>query len=133
MDKVRSRMLASRVAGTLFSLVQSALEAKVGMAYTGVLSAAATALGQDSDSENEDEQEQKTGRIQRYASRCLLFVGDPDAKQRLLLWLAVGEPIMVIHYRFSIGTHGIRTRRTNALCWNFAPGLRNIAIPSLRR
>ena len=83
-----------------FSLVQSALEAKVRMAYAEVLSAAATVWDQDSDSENEDEHEQKQGRLQRSGKRCLLFVGDPDAKERLLLWLAVGEPIMVIHYRF---------------------------------
>ena len=44
-----------------FFLVQSALEAKVGMAYAEVLSAAATVLGQDSDPENEDKHEQNTG------------------------------------------------------------------------
>ena len=70
------------------------------MAYAEVMGSAGTVWDQDSDSENEDENEQKKWPFQRYGKRCLLFVGDPDAKQRLLLWLAVGEPIMVIHYRF---------------------------------
>ena len=83
-----------------FSLVQSALEAKVGMTYADVLHAAATVMDQDSDSENEDGGHKYKGRLQKYGKRSLLFVGDPDSKQHLLLWLAVGEPIMVIHYRF---------------------------------
>ena len=97
-----------------FSLVQLAIEVKVRMKYAEVAHAAAQAGG-DSGSEYGSEEEGSKGRMTKYGKRALLFVGDPEARNNLLLWLAVGGPIRVMHYRFSTGTHGIRIRWTNAL------------------
>ena len=84
-----------------FSLIQKALEAQVCTTYAELSGAGSTVLDQGSGPEQEDGAENnKKGRIKRYGTRCLAFAGAPDSKQRLLLWLAVGGPIMTIHYRF---------------------------------
>ena len=78
-----------------FALVRVALEAKVRVTY-----AALTASGQvfDEDEAAEDEQNFR-GRMMRYGKRSLAFVGDDVTRKLMLVWVVVGQVIMIIHYR----------------------------------
>ena len=61
------------------------------------------ASGQDVDEPAQDDEdpegENKKQRTMRFTKRSLAFVGDVVAKWLLLIWVAVGQSIMKVHYR----------------------------------
>jgi hypothetical protein len=75
-----------------FSLIKSALEAKVKMTYEDL-----TASGQVQDEDPTAEEDYK-GRIMRFGKRSLAFVGDPRTRMLQLVWTSLGQAIMAIHY-----------------------------------
>ena len=76
----------------------------------------------------------KNGRILRCGKHCVAFVGAPDSKQRLPLWLAVGGPIMTMHYRFlhryTWYSHSEEQSPVMEFCHG-SPDHRNPAVPTL--
>ena len=81
-----------------FSSVMAALESKAQITYEVL-----TASGQDVDEPAQDDEdpegENKKQRTMRFTKRSLAFVGDVVAKWLLLIWVAVGQSIMKVHYR----------------------------------
>ena len=85
-----------------FSLVKNSLEHKVKTTYEDL-----AALGQDElahvlggEDQAQENQETYKGAMMRFGKRCLAFVGAPDTKIHLLIWMVVGQVVMAIHYRF---------------------------------
>ena len=112
-----------------FSVAQWALEALCACTYEDL-----TALGQEEEVEEAPDGNEPTlgaqlsykGAMKRFGKRCLAFVGNKDARVLMLVWQAVGERLMVVHYRFSSIVLGTRTARQTGRglrCLTFAPAL----------
>ena len=89
-----------------FSLIKRSLERKVRTTYEDL-----AALGQDQlaavlaapqpsgEDQAQENQETYKGAMMRFGKRCLAFVGAPDSKLHLLVWMVVGHVVLEIHYR----------------------------------
>ena len=83
---------------SFFSLVRDALEHKAGTTYGAVI-ASSEIQQEDEPQDAEDATFRKQGDGLRYGKKCLAFLGAPDTFWRMLLWSAVGQIIMIVHYR----------------------------------
>ena len=99
--KVDPAMCQATIMAVFFRVVTMALEWKVNMSY-GDLAAMApgVAEGQDEEDPVQGDQENWKGQLKRFGKRCLMFIGDPETKTRLLVWTVIGEPLMILHYKF---------------------------------
>ena len=83
-----------------FGLVKSVLEVIVSVTYEALSAMAPAAFGQFvGEDVVEESPDDFKGRARRYGRRCLAFIGDPETRWLLLTWTAVGQIIMIIHYR----------------------------------
>ena len=83
-----------------FGLVKSVLEVIVSVTYEALTAMTPAAFGQFVEEDVvEESPDDFKGRARRYGRRCLAFIGDPDTRWLLLTWTAVGQIIMIVHYR----------------------------------
>ena len=83
-----------------FGLVKSVLEVIVSVTYEALTAMTPAAFGQFVETDVvEESPDDFKGRARRYGRRCLAFIGDPDTRWLSLTWTAVGQIIMIIHYR----------------------------------
>ena len=80
-------------------MVQTALERKVGVTYAELI-AAGPEENPDDLIQSHEKQESYKGMVKRFGKRTLAFIGAPDARELLLVWIDVGHVVMAVHYHF---------------------------------
>lgn len=101
--KMDPAMCQAALVTCFFQLVQQSLEAKLGISYGELVALGPEDPDPDPDPDKDQaqaDQESWKGALKRYGKRCLAFVGAEDSRMLNLVWIVVGGPLMVLHYRF---------------------------------
>ena len=117
-----------------FQMITVALERKTRTTYASV-----TASGQDAAAESGEEDAEgdsaKKGQMMRYGRRSLAFVGKTDSRWLLLIWVAIGQHIMNVHYRLFKGvtwlSHFVGDRKRTSI-FDFCPDVPKERNPALK-